>query len=287
MMMKYLILLVLMITTLFGNIGTVMASKGKAIIQRTNGKKVYATAGLKVLKGDVIVTQKNSRVQVMLKDETVVTIGAKSKFSFDEYLFDGAKSKVKMSASRGFFRSVTGRIGKLAPQRFKVKTASATIGIRGTDFWGITGGETERVTCNKGAIVVEYNGQSIEVGAGSYATYGPKGVKKGKTNSSSKSTEKKAQKKKKEQKKKTKSQTKTTATSNDKGGGKGVESSNAGVVPATTSEPADQGLDAGNVAIDDIANITQVIDTPVVEKTTIQEPFTMTLGTEDRPKSYE
>jgi len=180
--MKRILLLLLMTSGLFANIGSIMAMKGSAVVERS-GSSVVAKTGLILLQGDSIRTQVKSRVQVMLRDETVVTIGAKSSFSFEEYTLDGANSKVTMKASRGFFRSVTGKIGKLAPERFKVKTASATIGIRGTDFWGITGGETERVTCNKGAIVIEYDGKTIEVGAGGFAEYGPKGVKQGKTSS--------------------------------------------------------------------------------------------------------
>jgi len=178
--MKIILLLLLLNFSLLANIGTIMVAKGSSILKSLDGKEVSVTSGLSLSQGDTILTQKKSRVQVMLLDETVVTVGSNSKFSFDEYAFDGKKSKVTMSASRGFFRSVTGKIGKLAPQRFKVKTSSATIGIRGTDFWGITGGETETVTCNKGAITIEYNGKMIKVDAGSYAKYGPKGVVQGK-----------------------------------------------------------------------------------------------------------
>ena len=177
--MKKLLLILLFITSgLLADIGTIMAVKGDAKVVRESGE-IPAVSGLTLLKGDNIVTQARSRVQVMLKDETVVTIGAKSKFSFDEYIFDGANSKVAMSSSRGFFRSVTGRIGKLAPERFKVKTASATIGIRGTDFWGITGGEKEKFTCNRGKIIIKFDGGERVIVAGRFLEIGPKGVKEG------------------------------------------------------------------------------------------------------------
>jgi len=112
-MKKLLLILVFLATNLFGSIGSIMAVKGDAIVQRADSSSVDATAGFELDEGDVVITQKKSRVQVMLKDETVVTIGSKSKFSFDEYAFNGAESKVAMSSSRGFFRSVTGKIGKL------------------------------------------------------------------------------------------------------------------------------------------------------------------------------
>ncbi len=178
-MKRLLLILVFIVSGLLADIGNIMAVKGDAKVLRESGE-IVAISGLALLRGDNIITQARSRVQVMLKDETVVTIGSKSKFSFDEYLFDGANSKVAMSSSRGFFRSVTGRIGKLAPQRFKVKTASATIGIRGTDFWGVTGGESEKFTCNRGKIVVKFDGGERVVVAGRFLEIGPAGVKEGK-----------------------------------------------------------------------------------------------------------
>jgi hypothetical protein len=163
--MKIFILLLISLS-LWANIGNVMALKGSAEIERSSST-LKVQNGMELLEGDMIRTAKKSRVQVMLKDETVVTIGASSSFSFEDYLFDGTKkSKVTMRANRGFFRSVTGKIGKVAPERFKVKTASATIGIRGTDFSGDISGTREVFKCYEGAIFIEFenNSQGIEAG---------------------------------------------------------------------------------------------------------------------------
>lgn len=163
--MKILFLL-LMSLSLWAGIGNIMAMKGSASVIRSSGS-VDAKNGLLLLEHDRIQTQKKSRVQVMLNDNTVVTIGANSSFSFDTFSYDGTKkSKVSMSAQRGFFRSVTGKIGKLAPERFKVKTVSATIGIRGTDFSANVMGDREIIQCHFGIITVTYNGEEKEVVAG-------------------------------------------------------------------------------------------------------------------------
>ena len=162
-------LLLLLKLSLLASIGNIMAIKGSANIER-GSQKIEATNGMELEKGDSILTMKKSRVQVMLKDETVVTIGASSSFSFLEYFYDESqKSKLTMQANRGFFRSVTGRIGKLAPERFKVKTASATIGIRGTDFSGNISANREVFKCYEGMIYVEFKGGSRDVSAGMMA----------------------------------------------------------------------------------------------------------------------
>lgn len=159
-------LLILVSISLFANIGNIMAIKGSAEVQRV-GALILATNGMQLKEGDKILTAPKSRVQVMLEDETVVTIGASSVFGFDEFVFDGTKnSKLSMSANRGFFRSLTGKIGKLAPERFKVKTTSATIGIRGTDFSGEIFADKEIFKCYSGAIVVMYKDGEKEIKAG-------------------------------------------------------------------------------------------------------------------------
>ncbi|MBN2823927.1 MAG: FecR domain-containing protein [Campylobacterales bacterium] len=161
--MKALIFMIMMSLYAFANIGTIMALKGSANIER--GMIVDAKMGMAIKQGDKIVTSADSRVQVMLKDETVVTIGANSSFDFKEFSFDGSKnSKVNLKANRGFFRTVTGKIAKVAPNRFKVKTVSATIGIRGTDFSGNIDLERdmEVIRCYSGKIIVELDKGGVQ-----------------------------------------------------------------------------------------------------------------------------
>jgi len=131
------IVLLMTLTTLYlvGNIGQIMALKGHVKIKRLSNLTLTAFSGMKIKQGDEIITSSKTRTQIILKDDTIITIGSNSSFSFEKYHFDGTKkSLLKMRANRGFFRSITGKIGKIAPQRFQVETSSATIGIRGTDF---------------------------------------------------------------------------------------------------------------------------------------------------------
>jgi len=165
--MKKMLLSLLLTITTFANIGTIMVASGNATLIRTD-KIVPITNGMDILKGDEIVTKKQTRVQVMLNDDTVITIGPDSSFSFLDYLFDGSKkSTIQMQANRGFFRSVTGKIGKIAPERFKVKTQLATIGIRGTDFSAQLGQNTASYVCNRGEITLKYADIQKSVVAGS------------------------------------------------------------------------------------------------------------------------
>lgn len=163
--MKLLILLFLALSA-WADIGTVMVVKGQAQLNRSQ-QMLDIKSGMKLLTADEILTKAKSRVQVMLVDNTVITIGANTSFKFNDIKFDGSPdSKADMKASRGFFRCVTGEIGKIAPERFKVKTASATIGIRGTDFSADIMPKREIIRCYSGIISVQYASYLKEIKAG-------------------------------------------------------------------------------------------------------------------------
>jgi len=150
----------------WSNIGNVAALKGDAnILRKSETLKIKSGIALEVK--DKVVTFSQSRVQVILKDNTVVTIGPDSSFVFDAYTFGTkANSEIAMHIDHGFFRSVTGKIGKIAPERFKVKTVSATIGIRGTDFSALVSDNKEVISCYRGKITALIDNISHSVDAG-------------------------------------------------------------------------------------------------------------------------
>jgi len=169
--MKFLLLLFFLPALLFSSIGNVAAVTGKAKIER-NTKSIVMKYGTAIEEKDKIVTQNNSKVQIILKDQTIVTIGENSKYSFTEYKFNTkADSKVKMKLDHGFFRVVTGKIGKIAPERFKVQSKSATIGIRGTHFFGLVQKAIEEYGCIGGSISLVTKTKKFHLNAGRKAVY--------------------------------------------------------------------------------------------------------------------
>ncbi len=152
--MRILLLLLTITALAWSGIGNIGVITGNATLKRSSGT-LDVTNGMAIEAADEITTSEKSRVQVLLQDDTVVTIGPDSIFVFDAFRFgDEKSSEVKMHMDRGFFRVVTGKIAKLAPERYTVKTASATIGIRGTDFSADVKEESETITCHKGKIKV-------------------------------------------------------------------------------------------------------------------------------------
>ena len=167
--MRSLLLLLLLILTLSANIGKVSATRGDVLIQR-DVDELKVSRGMLVKEKDIVITKKLSRVQIVLNDRTVIMIGPKSKFSFDTYSAEKDNAEAKMKIHHGIFKAITGEIGKIAPQRFKIKTKTSTIGIRGTHFMGIIEDELEKIACIKGELVIRVDGKSYSVLAGNMLT---------------------------------------------------------------------------------------------------------------------
>ncbi len=163
-MKKYLLLLLLPILT-YASIGKITVLKGD--VEITRGSDVLsAKFGTKVEKNDFIKTSKTGKVQIVFSDKTIFTIGKSSTLDIADYLYDETKPKqnrAKFNVLKGAFSSITGRIGKLNKSKFKLKTRSASIGIRGT----IVKASQDTILCTQGAITVtSNNGVSVDIEAG-------------------------------------------------------------------------------------------------------------------------
>jgi hypothetical protein len=88
--MKIVLLTPLLGLYAFANSGTIMAPKGKATTQR--GISINAKMGTSIKQSNSVQTKAQSLVQIMLKDDSVITIRANSSFDFKEYQSDGTRS---------------------------------------------------------------------------------------------------------------------------------------------------------------------------------------------------
>ena len=169
-------LLVLGSTVFANNVATVTAIKGSATITR-GSSDIGAKLGSKLQEKDNIKTHENTKVQLIFTDETIISLGKNSDFSIEEFLFEDTQEPVaKFGMIKGAMRAITGKIGKIAPQKFSVSTKTATIGIRGTNFTIIAGEDgSHQVYCTYGKISVTYNGQTYIVQQGYYVDISPTG----------------------------------------------------------------------------------------------------------------
>jgi hypothetical protein len=115
--------------------GTVKSVKGEVSIVR-NGASIPASPNMKLLSADKIISGPNSAVGITLQDGTLMSFGAKSVFQLNEFHYDPVKRDGNMLVSllKGSMRFVTGLLGKQNPNAVAIRTPTATIGMRGTDF---------------------------------------------------------------------------------------------------------------------------------------------------------
>ena len=164
--MKFLFAFLLTVSTLFANIATVVDTFGISHIIR-DGKSTKVVQKQKLKEHDTIKTGKNAKVKLFFNDNTAVSLGQNTTFEIDSYVFTGKKdSQIKFKVLKGFFKTVTGQIGKIAPNRFKLQTKNATIGIRGTVFAAEVKDSIDVVICTDGKIILFTPDGNIEVGAG-------------------------------------------------------------------------------------------------------------------------
>lgn len=134
-MRKYFaILFLIMSTSLFASIGKITKIEGSVEIKRDT-KSFLGKLGSTIEEKDTILTNQDSKAVILLNDNTLITIGRDSSLNIKEYLLDETQaenSKAQFNFFKGAFKSVTGKIGKINPSKFKLKTKNATIGIRGT-----------------------------------------------------------------------------------------------------------------------------------------------------------
>jgi hypothetical protein len=172
-----LLVLSLSLSILAKDVATVTALNGEAFIQR-DGTKISVTLGIKLQEKDTIITSQKAKVQVIFSDETIITIGKNSNFSINEFLFEEDTEPVaKFSMLKGAMRTITGKIGKIAPEKFTVKAKTATIGIRGTNFTvNIEEDGTTNVYCTFGAISTTFAGTQYIVNQGYFIAISPAGT---------------------------------------------------------------------------------------------------------------
>lgn len=152
-----------LLLSLLAAAGSVVLVEGSASIQR-GGSVLKVARGAGVEAGDMIVTGAGAKVKVRFEDGTMVTVGKNSQLNINDFINTGdERSKMEVGVVKGFFKAVTGSIGKVAPSRFKIKTSTTTIGIRGTTIVGETTASGDRVLCSSGAISVLSNMTGVQV----------------------------------------------------------------------------------------------------------------------------
>lgn len=146
-------------------IGNVVFVRGEVQVLREGQPLVVARRDA-LYRDDLITTGPQSRFSAKLLDGSVITLGERADIAIHrfEYLPKARQGTALFAVTKGAFRVLTGDIQQMIQPRYQVVTPVATIGVRGTDFWGgfIFGEQLDvTVLSGKGVDVVNATGQVL------------------------------------------------------------------------------------------------------------------------------
>jgi len=116
-------------------IGQVKIAKGQVTIER-EGKTLPASVGARLQTADVVKTGADGSVGITMDDDSLLSAGPNSVLSLDRYVFDPTTNQGRFDASlnKGTLAVISGRIAKQSPDAMTVRTPTAVLGVRGTEF---------------------------------------------------------------------------------------------------------------------------------------------------------
>jgi hypothetical protein len=142
----------------------IVQAQGQITATGPNGERRQLVDGGGVYPGDLIETGERSSAVLAFRDESRVSLGARTRFRVDNFVYDeknAGEGRFLASILRGSVRALTGLIARTNNRNVGFSTATATIGIRGTGFDASC---DDSGTCNLwtwlGSITVTPQGQT-------------------------------------------------------------------------------------------------------------------------------
>ena len=116
------------------NIGKVTQNRGISEVVK-NSSRVPTRPQLPIAKLDRVQTG-NGRVEITFIDDSTVKVTEHSKLVIDDFVYSGKPSTSRMALkfAAGTARFATGQSGKMNKGNINLRTPTATIAVRGTDF---------------------------------------------------------------------------------------------------------------------------------------------------------
>jgi hypothetical protein len=117
------------------DIGQIKVSRGQVSVER-GGAALTATVGLRLQTADTVRTGADGAVGITMNDDSLLSAGPNSVLSLDIFALDPGTSqgRIATTLNKGTLAVVSGRIARQAPEAMTVRTPSAVIGVRGTEF---------------------------------------------------------------------------------------------------------------------------------------------------------
>ncbi len=157
-----------------GEVGQITHLSGLLTTKRADGSTRVISVKSQVQEGDTLTTEQETYARIKFVDGSEVVLRPASQMQVQSFKFDQAKPEgdnVLLSMFKGGLRAVTGLIGKRSRDAVNYKTATATVGIRGTHFGMAIQSDGLHLDVTSGAISVTNNlnpSQPVTINSGQF-----------------------------------------------------------------------------------------------------------------------
>lgn len=134
--MRCLLFLMVFIPNLvFAQVGSVTEFKGNPAEAKREIEKLIVEMGFGIEMMDQLITA-NTRLGLTFEDGTRVEITEHSKLIIDDFVYnsDSGAGRMSMNVALGTVQMTSGRIARTSRENVNIKTPTASITVRGTDF---------------------------------------------------------------------------------------------------------------------------------------------------------
>ncbi|MBX9810319.1 MAG: FecR family protein, partial [Burkholderiales bacterium] len=117
-------------------VGQVLLAAGDVVAVRA-GKALPLAPGMMIEDKDTLRTGTTGNLQLRFTDTSTMSLRENSELAIEQYRFSGRADGLERAFYRllkGGLSTVTGLIGRTRRENYRIDTATATIGIRGTEF---------------------------------------------------------------------------------------------------------------------------------------------------------
>jgi hypothetical protein len=172
-------------------VGFVTTINGAAFAMQDAAPRLLAK-GAGIFLGDVLSTGKGAAMEIRMIDDAEFTLGERTLFVVEKYFLEKGQGNAAIRLMTGAVKVVTGKIAQLKARPFELRTSVATIGVRGTTFWGglldgvhqfaLLGGSAITIENKAGRVEIAKVGDGAKVDADDVAPSAPRTWGQGKLN---------------------------------------------------------------------------------------------------------
>jgi hypothetical protein len=122
------------------------------VVKKGAPTPVAAKVQTGVAEGDTIQTKPLARAQLKFVDDSTITLAPDTQVTIESYMYDTSKSKRQAvtQVTQGLVHAVVSQVQKVAEPDFLIKTPTAVMGVKGTEWYILLGRPGPADSCEPG-----------------------------------------------------------------------------------------------------------------------------------------